>query len=154
MALNFSDVVNKKLEDIERPPLPPVGVYRWSITKLPEATTSNDGKWDILSISCRAVEYVDVPEADSYPGEVNNITNQVKFMFNKEDEAEYERSLFNARNFFEKHVQCAGPSDSLGQAMNSSVNGQFLGSIIWNQSKKPGEEEVFFANLVRTAPLE
>lgn len=152
MALNFADVANKKVADVERPPLPPVGTYRWSITKLPIVTTSGDGKWDILTVPVRALEAMDDVDMTDYAGEVTNITNQIKFMFNKEDEAEFEKSLYRVRTFFEKHVKCASEDDTIAQALNSSVNQQFLGSIAWSQDKN--DPELFYANLTRTAPLD
>jgi hypothetical protein len=150
--LNFADVANKKLADVERPPLPPVGTYRWSVTKLPIVTTSNDGKWDILTVPVRAIEAQDDVDLDGFSGEVTNITNQLKFMFNKEDEVEFEKSLYRARTFFEKHVKCATEEDTIGQMLNNSVNQQFLGSIAWQQDKN--DPELFYANVARTAPLE
>lgn len=150
--LNFADAAQKKVAEIERPPLPPVGTYRWSITKLPAVTTTNDGKWDILTVNVRAVEALDDVDMDGFSGEVTNITNQVKFMFNKEDEAEFEKSLFRARTFFEKHVKCAEEDDTIAQALNKSVNQQFLGTIAWQQDKN--DQEIFYANISRTAPLE
>jgi hypothetical protein len=152
MPTNFADVANQKLADVERPPLPPVGTYRWSITKLPSATTSNDGKWDILTIPVRALEALDDVDMSDYAGEVTNITNSIRFMFNKEDEVEFEKTLFRVRTFFEKHVKCADEETTIGQAMNASVNQQFLGSIAWAQDKN--DPEVFHANVARTAPLD
>lgn len=150
--LNFADAATKKIADVERPPLPPVGTYRWQITKLPEVKTSGDGKWDILTVLCRAHEAMDDVDTSQLAGEVTNVTNQIKFMFNKEDEAEFDKSLYRVRTFFEKHVQCADESDSIAQALNKSVNQQFLGSIAWQQDKT--DPEVFYANIARTAPLE
>lgn len=149
---NFADIATKKMAEVERPPLPPVGTYRWSITKLPIQTESGDGKWDILTIPCRALEAMDDVDMEGYSGEVTNITNQIKFMFNKEDDAEFEKSLYRVRNFFEKHVKCADENDTVGQALNNSVNQQFLGSIAWQQDKN--DSEVFYANIARTAPLD
>ena len=149
---NFADIASKKVADVERPPLPPVGTYRWSITKLPQQTTSGDGKWDILTFNVRALEALDDVDMADYAGEVTNITNQVKFMFNKEDEAEFEKSLFRVRTFLEKHVKCCGEDDTMGQALNASVNQQFLGSIAWTQDKN--DPEIFYANIARTAPIE
>src|SRR5690554_6946649 len=102
-GLNFADVASKKLADIERPALPPVGVYRFRVTKLPEVSTTANGEWDILNIPVRAVEAVDVDDIDSYKGEVSNILLSVRFMFNKQDEVEFEKSLDRAKTFFSRH---------------------------------------------------
>ena len=152
MSLNFADIASKKMEEAERPPLPPVGTYRFSVTKMPEATTTADGKWDILTFNARAVEALDDVEMDDYKGEISGIIQQVKFMFNKEDEVEFQKSEYRARQFLEKHLKCAGPDDTFGQAMNASVNAQFLGTIVWKQDKN--DAELFHANIGRTAPLD
>lgn len=152
MAMNFADIANKPIQEIEKPPLPPVGTYRFSITKLPEVTESKDGKWEILNISCRAVEALEDVDMDDYKGEVTSITQSVRFMFNKEDDAEFEKSLYRARQFFEKHVACCGEGDTIAQAINASVNGQFLGTIAWRQDKE--DPELFHANISRTTSLD
>lgn len=152
MALSFADIASKPLAEIERPPLPPVGTYRWRITKLPESRETNDGKWDVLDINVKAVEAMDDVDVDDYNGEITNITNRVSFMFNKEDEAEFEKSLFRAKQFFQNHVKCAEDGDTIAQAINNSVNGEFLGTIAWKQDKN--DEEIFHANIARTAPVE
>ena len=152
MAINFADVASKKMDEVERPPLPPVGTYRWQITKLPESTTSGNGEWDIVNISVRAVEALDDVDMSDYKGEVTNIMQSVRFMFNKQDEVEFEKSLFRFRTFLEKHVQCAEPDMSIAQAMNAAVNQQFLGTIAWRQDKE--DAELFHANISRTAPLD
>lgn len=152
MPINFADVASKPLDQVERPPLPPVGTYRWTITKLPEQRTTQDDAWDIVEFNVRAVEALDDVEMSDYAGEVSNITNRVAFMFNKNDEAEFEKSLFRLRTFLEKHVKCADEGVSIGQALNNSVNQQFLGTIAWRQDKN--DAELFHANIGRTAPLE
>jgi hypothetical protein len=152
MTINFADAASKKIADVERPPLPPVGTYRWSVTKLPAITTTQDGKWDILTVPVRALEAMDDVDMTDYSGEVTNITNQLKFMFNKEDEAEFEKSLYRVRTFLEKHLRCAEEDDSISQALNKAVNQQFLGSIAWQQDKN--DPEMFYANVARTAPLD
>ena len=152
MSLNFADIASKKMEEIERPPLPPVGTYRFAITKLPEATTTNDGNWDILTVQCRALEALDDVDMEDYKGEVSGISSQVKFMFNKNDEAEFGKSEYRMRQFFEKHVGCANDGDTVGQMLNSSINGQFLGTMAWRADKN--DPELFHANISRTAPVD
>lgn len=154
MALNFSDIANKKVADVEKPPLPPVGTYRWRITKLPEITQSRDEKWDILTIPVRAVEALDNVDTDGWKGDINNITQVVRFMFNREDEAEFEKSEWRMRQFFEKHVKCVEADATVAQMLNASVNGEFLGDIAWAQDKQDASGETFFANINRTAPVE
>lgn len=151
MALSFSSIADKKIDDIERPPLPPVGTYRWKITKLPELTKSNDEKWEILTVNVRAVEALEDVDMDSYNGKLEGILQSVRFMFNLEDEAEFEKTLFRVKTFFEKHVKCAEPDMTIPQALNASVGQEFLGTIAWKQDKQ--DADIFHANIGKTAPL-
>lgn len=151
MAVNFADVASRPMADVERPPLPPVGTYRWKVTKLPEQTTSNNGEWDIVTFFVQAQEALDDVEVDDYPGDIRNIRSNVRFMFNKQDEAEFEKSLFRLRTFLEKHIQVE-EGLTIAQGLNNSVNQEFLGTIGWSQDKN--DPENFFANITRTAPLE
>lgn len=152
MSLNFADVANKKMSDIERPELPPVGHYRWKIVKLPEISTSPDGRWDILRIPVRAVEAVDVDDIGSYKGDVLKIMQSVSFMFDKNDEIEFTKSLNRVRTFFERHVKCCGPDDEIKVAINNSVGQEFLGQIAWKPDKNDPEQ--MFANITKTAALD
>lgn len=152
MALNFNDVANRKPEEIERPPLPPVGTYRWTITKLFNQTTSNDGKWDILNFPVRAVEALEDVDMEGYKGEVTNIVQSVRFMFNKEDEVEFEKTLDRVKTFLTKHVKCWEDGEPMSLGLNNSVNQQFLAPIVWSQDKQ--DPELFHANIGKTAPLD
>ena len=152
MGLNFADIANKKIDEIERPPLPPQGTYRWKILKLPDQTKSSDEKWEIVNFSVRAVEALEDVDMDGYKGDINNILQSVRFMFNLEDEAEFNKTLFRLRNFLEKHVKCAEPDMNIAQALNASVGQEFLGTIQWRQDKN--DEEVFHANINKTLPLD
>lgn len=152
MALSFSQIADKKIDEIERPPLPPVGTYRWKISKLPELTKSNDEKWEILNISVTAVGAMDDVDTDEYKGDIRNIQQSVRFMFNLEDEAEFEKTLFRVRTFFEKHVKSAEAGMTIPQAINASVGQEFLGTIAWRQDKQ--DADIFHANISRTAPLD
>lgn len=151
---NFADIASKRVEEIEKPPLPPVGTYRWQITKLPETSKSNDEKWEFLRVPCRAVEAMDNVDMDGYAGEVSGIVMSVSFVFNTEDEAEFEKTEWRMRQFFEKHVGCAEAGMTVGQMLNASVNGQFLGDVAWRQDKRDDTGETMQADISRTAPLE
>ena len=151
MALNFAEAAKKKIAEVERPPLAPMGTYRWAITKLPEVSQSRDEKWDIVNFSCRVVEPIDA-EMDDFKGDPKNITNQLRFMFNKEDEAEFDKSMFRLRSFLENHVGCANDKDTMQQALNNSVNGQFYGYVSWTQDKT--DPEIFYANISKTSACE
>lgn len=152
--VSFLDIANKKVDDVERPPLLPVGTYRWSITKLPERTESADKKWEFLRVFCRSVEALDNVDTSDYPGDVAGQMMSVSFVFNTEDEAAFDTTLFRMRQFFEKHVGCVEKDATIAQMLNASVNGQFLGDVVWKQDKRDETGETMQAEIGRTAPVE
>lgn len=152
MALNFADVANKKMSDIEAPPLPPVGHYRWRISKLPEIVTTPNGEWDILNVFVTAVEAVDVEDIADYKGDIHKIMNKVSFLFNKNDEVEFTKTLNQVKRFFVKHVKCAEEEDPINKVINNSVGQEFLGQLAWKADKL--DAELFHANITKTGPLD
>lgn len=153
MALDFKSIANKKLSDIERPPLIPVGTYLWMISKLPETTTSPDEKWDYVDFTLKCVaptEEVDQEQIAAF-GDITKVTMRHRFIFDKNDKAAFDRTQFNLRRFLEEHVKCATPDMGLGEAMNASINNQVLASIVWRPDRN--DAEVMFVNIGRTAPV-
>lgn len=150
-GLNFNDVATKKVAEVERPPLPPVGEYRFAITKLPVVTTTKDEAWDIVEFQARALEAITADMAD-YKGEVNGIVQRLAFMFDKNDQVSFDRTMFRLRGFLENHLGVATPDMSMKEALNASVNAQFMGTIQHVVDKQ--DKELFHANITQTAPLE
>lgn len=151
---NFNDIASKKVEDVERPPLPPVGTYRFRVMKVPESTKSGDEQWEFLRFPCRALEALDDVEVDDYKGEITNIMVPKAFVFNTSDEAAFEQTLFQLRQFCEKHLLCVEPGMSVAEMINASVNAEFLGTVKWSQDKRDTTGETFNAEIGRTAPVE
>jgi hypothetical protein len=151
--MDFRSVATKLVDDIQRPPLPPAGMYVFQITKLPKIDTTKDGKWDIVEYQVRGVGAhadVDEEELQKYGG-AGKILSRVAFLFNKEDETEFKRAEYNHKRFLEEHVKCVNGGEQIMEAMNNSVNQQFLGEIKWTPDKN--DPEVFHANIGRTAPV-
>lgn len=154
MSLNFRDIAKKKLEEVERPPLPPVGTYLWLVTKLPVIETSADEKWDYVIFPVKIVaptEDVDSDAINAY-GDITKYQTTHRFIFDKNDPAKFAQTEFNLRRFLEEHLKCADPSMSMTEAMNAAVNNQFLAPIVWRADKN--DAELMHANIGRTAPTE
>lgn len=151
---NFADIAQKKMDEIERPPLPPVGTYRWRIAKLPDVTKSQDEKWQFVRFFCKAVEPRDDVDLSDYSGDPANITLTKSFVFNLSDEVEFEKTEYAVRQFLEKHVQCVEPGVTLREAMNASVNAEFDGYVAWRADKRDESGETMNAEITRTAPVE
>lgn len=153
MALDFKSIASKKIADVEKPPLPPVGDYRWQVTKIPEIreVTSDKGAWDAVEFQVRAVEALDNVDMSDYNGKIEGITNRVSFMFDKNDEVNFGKTEYRLRTFLEKHLGVADESMSMSEALNASLGAQFIGTLRWDEDKRNAGE--FNANISKTAPL-
>ena len=149
---DFSSILNKKASDIEKPPLPPQGTYRFRISKIPEFTEASSGEWDILNVLVQGVEAMDNVDLDDYKGEITGIRLRKSFLFNKNDEVEFAKTEYQVRQFLENHVEVLQDDMSIGEALNDCVNAEFLGDVSWREDKRT--EGDFQADIGRTAPVE
>lgn len=152
--VDFASIASKKIEEVERPPLPPVGDYRFRVTKLPTSTKSGDEAWEFLRFVCKVVEPLDNVDTTDYPGDLSNAVLSKSFVFNSNDEAAFEQTLFNLRQFCEKHLMVAIPGMTIAEMINATVNAEFIGSVRWQQDKRDESGETMNAEIGRTAPVE
>lgn len=154
MTLNFNETLNKRMDEIERPPLMPIGTYKFAVKRIPSIETIGEGKWDVLDFQLQAVEVagddVDPADLQAYGGLGPHATMRHRFMFNKEDEAAFKRSEFNLKRFLEDHLRVEGAN--MKEALNNSVNATCLGVVKWRADKN--DPEVMYAEISRTAPVE
>jgi hypothetical protein len=155
MAMNFADALNTKVGEIERPPLIPSGTYRAVVKKVPVIDTIADGKWDVLDFTLQLVEAqedVDQQDLASFGGLSNATMTRHRFMFNKEDDAAFKRTLFNLKRFLAEHLGVeAGDNTPLKESLNASVNTQCLVFMKWRADKN--DPEVQYSEVGRTAPV-
>lgn len=152
--VDFASIASKKVEEVERPPLPPVGTYRFRVMKVPESSKSQDEAWEFVRFNCRAMEPKDNVDLDGYKGDPANIMLGKSFVFNTQDEAAFETTLFQLTQFCEKHLRCTEPGMSIAEMLNATVNQEFLGDVVWRQDKRDQSGETFNAEISRTAPVE
>lgn len=151
-ALDFASIANRSLEEVEKPPLAPAGVYIFQCTKIPEITSSKDGKWDIVNIPLQAVEPVEVDAEELQKfGKISNIRMSLRFMFNKEDETEFKRTQYNLKRALEDHFKIE-KGQKMMQGLNAIVNQRVMATVAWSADKT--DPELFYANVGRTAPIE
>lgn len=153
--MKFSDALDRKMEEIKRPPNPPVGHYTWQVKKHPESDSfesKNTGKtFDRLNFMMQAVEASDDVDPDDLNdfGNVQGFVTTKSFLFDNEDEQAFERSMFNLKRFFE-HLGI-DPSLSMSEALAASVGAQCLGEL--KHRLDPNDPEIVYAELGRTAGL-
>lgn len=152
--MNFAEIASRKLADVERPAIPPVGMYRFQISKLPTMESIANGAYDKVTFICQAVEaYENVDEDDLRKfGGPKNVTVTRGFMFDNNDEQKFAQTLFQLKTFIEKHLQVDGADKmSITEALNASINAQFDGEVRWRADKT--DKEVNYAEIGKTAPV-
>lgn len=151
--MNFRDAMNTKLEDIPVPPLAPVGIYRFRISKQPSIDSFSDGKYDAITFPVQAQEAVTV-DADELAefGAVTSINLQVRFMFNTDpaEEANNARAMDRLRNFLTKHLGLKAGL-SVNEAIAEALGAEFLGEIGHRPDRQ--DPEKVYAEIRKTMPL-
>jgi len=156
MVMNFQEAAKLKTADIERPKLVPIGTYRAVVKKVPVTETIGDGRFDTCDFMLgllEAQEDVSQDELKDFGGLTANTLMRYRFMFNKEDQALFDRSLYNLKRFLEEHLKvAAGDNVQLSEALNNSVNQQCMVFVKWRADKN--DTEIQYAEIAKTAPLE
>lgn len=152
MALNFADALDTKVEDIERPPLLPIGTYRWMVTKQPEIDTIADGRFDVCDFSLKCLgptDDVDSSELQAF-GDLSNVHRRFRFLFNKEDEASFKKTEFYLKQFLVDHLGIP-EKGTMKELLANALNQSCLGTVRWRPDKT--NPEIMYDEISRTAPL-
>jgi len=160
MSLNFADALNTKVGDIERPPILPVGTYLCTVSKIPSMDTVGQGLWDTVDFNFNIIapqDDVDQEALDEFAAKAGTVTShrglRQRFMFNKSDEGEFARSLFNLRRFLSDSLLIDKVDKiPLKQALDNSVNAQCYVTVKWRQDKN--DADVQYAEVGRTAAVD
>lgn len=152
--VNFADIANNtSVDDIERPPLVPIGTYTFMVEKVPERGNVGQGRFDTVDFVLKVVEASEDVDPDDVQefGDITNVRIRHRFMFNTEDEAAFKRALFNLKRFLEDHLQVETKGMGLNEAIDSSVGHQCLGEVKWRPDQN--DPEVQYVEIKRTAPV-
>lgn len=153
--MRFTDALDRKMEEVKRPPNPPVGHYTWQVKKHPDSDSfdsRNSGKtFDRLSFQMACISASDDVDPDDLGeyGDVNGFITNKSFLFDNEDEQAFERSMYNLKRFLE-HLG-VDPALSLSEALAACVGAQCLGEL--KHRPDPNDAEIIYAELGRTAAL-
>lgn len=153
--MNFQDALTTKVDEIERPPLLPIGTYRWLVEKHPTIDTIANGRFDVCDFLLKCVEAMDDVDDDDIKayGDITNARQRHRFMFNKEDEAGFKRSQYNLKRFLTEHLKIeAEEGMSLKELLALSVGHQCLGTVRWRPDQN--DPEIQYAEIGSTAPVE
>lgn len=153
--MKFSNALDRKLEEIQRPPVPPVGHYIWQVSKHPEIdefeSKNTGGTFERVTfqlVIVQAGEDVDPDDLREY-GNVQGFQSRKTFLFSNsdDDKANFERSMFNLRRFL---GHCGvDESLALNEAMAASVGQQVMAEL--THRPDPNDPEVIYAEVGKTA---
>lgn len=149
---NFADIAKKKLAEIERPPLLPIGTYIFQVTDLPKIDTIKDGEYETVDFQCLPIEPtgdVDPDELSTY-GDLRNGKQRLRFMFNTADATNFAQTEFRLRTFVESHLKVGTPDMNLSECLNASIGARFLGVV--NHRPDRDNPEIKYAEIRKTAP--
>lgn len=155
--MKFSSALDRKLEEIKRPPNLPVGHYVWQVMKHPEIDSfesrNNGNTYERVTFQLQCVEASDDVDSDDL-AEYGNVAGAVQrktFLFSNSDDekAAFDRSMFNLRRFL-GHLG-VDEGISLSEAFAASIGGRCLGEI--THRPDPNDPEVIYAEVGRTAEV-
>lgn len=151
---DFSKILDTKLDEIEKPALPPAGNYIFTVTRQPETDSIADGKYDVIDFQCQALQAIDDVE---FPEgmKLTDVKQRLRFMFptDAEEKVNFDRSMNRLKRFLENTL-CIEDADKLSikEALALAPNHQFIGTIGWRQDKN--DPETYYAEINKTAPTE
>lgn len=154
MPLNFDEIMDTVAENVERPPLPPLGEYVFQIIQLPTMNDveSDKGSWKAVEFQVqgvRATESVDPDMLAAY-GAPKNIRSRLSFMFDKNDDAAAKTTEFLMKTFLVEHLGLP-PGGTLKELLNQSVNKQFIGTVSYRADKS--DPNLQYIRVGKTAPV-
>ena len=149
---DFASILNRKAEDIRRPPNLPAGHYIASVKALPESAKLSDGKFEkvtFILIVQQACEDVDPDETAAF-GKVAGQIVRKDFIFNLDpDEARNFQITENQLKQFLENCAIDSAGKTLGEMINESV-GTFVKIEVTHRADKR-DPTVLFTDVGRTA---
>ena len=151
----ITEIVKKKKGDIEAPPTPPVGHYRFEVMKPYDHIVPDSGDWEFVNITCvakAAQDDIDPEELAAY-GSVEKVISQVKFIIGTNPDP-VDVKKFEAR--LQEFLDCLGldvsDEDSLEVQLGMIVGNQFIGNLVESPNKNDPTQP--YNRIVRYVSLE
>lgn len=155
--MRFKDSLDRKAEEIQRPPNLPIGHYVFAVQKHPEIDdfTNADGQTsDRVNFTCVLVQPTDDVDTDELAefGKVEGtlLRKTIWIADGDQDPAGHEKGMFQLKQFFK--TLGLDESMTIGESLAACVNTQFIGEVIRKQDKE--DPEIQYDNLGRTAPVD
>ena len=150
----LTEALNTKREEIERPPLLPVGSYVWEVAGAYEHRENDE--WDMIFVPVKCVSALDDVDEDELNefGKVEGIRNSQGFFFPKDtsDNNGFKNATFQAERFVKACGLSADGDESLEEALSRLTSCRFIAPVSHQQSKK--DPDIINVNLGIAVPLD
>lgn len=154
---SFADIANKKANEVEKPPLPPVGKYVMQVTNEPAITkkSSDKGDFEIIDFNLQGVQHldgVDIQELAKFGG-AKGVRIRHSFIFNTspDEEASFQRTEYYLTQFLREHLKVGKETDTLSALLGQVKGKQVIVDVGLRPGQKPDE---FFPDVKSTMPVE
>jgi hypothetical protein len=150
---NFAAALNRKAEDVKRPPTLPQGHYMMAIASY-EATdepiVSAKGRWDKLGFKVQVLAPLDdvAPEdLAEFGGDVSKVTlsngNAISFMFDLDDDHKFAQTEYKLKEF----LTSLGIDENLElkERLPMAKGAQFVGEVVWVKDRN--DPNIWHANV-------
>jgi hypothetical protein len=156
--MNFTDSLDRRLEDVKRPPVLPVGHYVCAVFKHPDLEDFESKKTGVTFDRVTFTMSVLSPHDDVDPDELaafgnvsgGKLRHTYLFSRDEDDKANYDRSMYNLKRFLSEHLGL-GDDMALNEALAASVGAQCLVEV--KHRADPLNPEIVYDEAGRTAPL-
>ena len=152
--MDLSSALNVKTNEIERPKLIPTGIYAMRVKGQPKQEKLGKG-YESLDFNMQLLaprEGVDEEALAAYGGLGSTAVVRHRFMFGGDDQASFDRTMFNLKQFLTVHLGIEDTGQSLKELIMESPNRECLGLIRWRPDKT--DPDIQYVEIGKTTPLE
>ena len=156
---SVTELLDRKKAEIKKPPLPPIGHYRFKIYRKHAIRDSGDGAWSFLEFFCQAQaaqEDVDETELSEFDRSIETIRVRHSFIFNNAGDddaaAANEDTTWHLQEFLDKLGLDADEDESQTEQLARVEGFEFIGYLEQRPDKR--NPDVVRPNIARTMSLE
>lgn len=151
-GFDFDDILDTKVDEIERPPMLPKGTYVAAVKGFNIDREKAD--FDIVNFNCVVVrpEAVDDDDMKAFGGNPAGQPFRISFLYDKNDEVRRRQTADKQKRFMVEHCAVSGKGKTNKQLMPETVNAQFLAHVDHRPDKT--DPEVVYIDVRKTAPLD
>lgn len=149
MADNFTDILNRQSNSIERPKPLPVGSYLWVVQGLPRQDKSAKKGTPFVEFTAKPLSAEDNVEAEDLATALTRADGQKKALQDQTRKLTFyltEDALWRLTQFLD-HCGAGDENMTLAQRIAETPNCQFYGDITHSSSE---DGEATFANISKT----